>query len=114
MQAHRGFILSLCPFDDGKHLLQRHQCAVMYFAGSFAALQQLRIHEAAGIDHHISLFQKLRTAQGNQVRCTGTCSDKMNHFFLLLHQKSMLPCRNLQGSILHLVDNQLSDGIRKK
>ena len=80
MQTHGHPVLSFSPPDGVDDFFQRHYGTVQDPAVGTAAIQQLWINQASCINHLIRTLQQRSSAQCDQIRCSGSRSDKVNHF----------------------------------
>ena len=79
MQTDGHPALNLCLPDGFNDLFQRHHGAVQEPAVRPAAVQQLWVNQASCINHLIRTLQQRSSAQCDQIRCSGSRSDKVNH-----------------------------------
>ena len=79
MEPDCGLALSLRPDDHGGGFRQRHFCAVVDFTAGLTVVQQLRIHQGPGIDHHIRFRKEPGPPDGDQVHRAAAGAYKMYH-----------------------------------
>ena len=79
MEPDRGFTRRLGGPDHVQHLLQGHLRTVVDLTALSDILQQLRVHQTAGVDHHIRLAQQPGSPDGDKVRRPAARSYKVNH-----------------------------------
>ena len=81
MQTNNHFLLCMSLLHHFQHFLQCHRRTVIHFASFFFIGQQLRINQRSRINNHICLLQQIFSSDGDQIRCTASCSYKINHLY---------------------------------
>ena len=77
MQPHCGLTRGLGRLDDIQHLLKRHPGAVMQLAVRTSIIKQRGVDQRAGVNDDIGLPEQAGAADGDEVGCAATGTDKM-------------------------------------
>ena len=60
-----------------KHFVQIHGGAVINGSSFFTVFQNFRIHQGAGVNNDIRFADQSLSLQGNELRISGACTDKI-------------------------------------